>query len=185
MIMIKGGWLGRIPAWKRWHEERKEALESSSTPSVKWVVLKAFDWLLDGTQLSAFIMLFAIEALMPGYGAAFALAWWLWVLSSMGEEAGAVGDHKEAWGPYIDHGFGRGFGIKKAMIHGFFGGALLALATGWVWFIPALATFPIVYFIGNSLNRVIFEERGWAISEILYDIVILVSILTWVWGVDA
>jgi hypothetical protein len=178
MISIKGGWLNRIPIWDKWEQSRSAIIEDKNTPWFKWFFVKIGDWFLDGTQISAFIFTFIMAAIQPDLTVALlsGFVWWLWVMSSMGEEAGGVGDTTEAWGEYIDFGFGRKYALKKAASHGFAGGALVALVTGWVWFIPAFASFPVVYFLGNTLNRKIMKERGWAISELLYDVVILAAL---------
>jgi hypothetical protein len=92
----------------------------------------------------------------------------------MGEEAGAAGDYKEAWGPYIDKGFGRSYGIKKGIQYGCFTGAVMSMAVGsWCIFIAA-ATFPICYYLGNSFLRwrTNGEQRGWQYSEPLWGAVI-------------
>lgn len=181
-MMLKGGWLGRIPGWndftkkKRSHWGLQNAVQS----------LKA--WMLDGTQLSTFLVFLFMAAARSSLSLAaiFGVCWWLIVLRSMGEEAGAVGDYKRGWGPYVDPGrnpdFRRSDGVRGALAHGVLGGALLALATGWLGFIPALGAFPLCYYAGNSLTRYFHKTSGWAYSEILYGAVIGLAVHLYLGG---
>ena len=111
-----------------------------------------------------------VATVSPMQAALFTTAW-AWCFSSMGEEAGSVGDYKEGWGDYLDH-FDRSCGIKKALQWGLAWGSLMALVTGYLWFIPAAASFPIVYFIGSSLYRLIHNDRSWKYAEPIYGAVI-------------
>lgn len=97
--------------------------------------------------------------------ALLALAWLLSVAPSMGEEHGAVGDHKEWWGPYRLKQFGRKYGIKKALQRGAWMGFVFILLTpytmvGWT----SLLFVPII-FVGQSMGRLTLKERGWALVE--------------------
>ena len=136
--------------------------------------ISVLHWLIDGSNLSALILLFIGLFVFSEADTAiwFALAWWLFVITSIGEEAGAAGDYKQAWGPYIDYteDFGRAYGIKKGAMLGLAGGGLMAAASGWWWFMLAGATFPAVYFLGSSLYRLIHKKGSWTYAEPLYGV---------------
>ena len=169
MYAIKGGWLGVL-------------FDVDKASEKHWFL----DFALEGAYLSGFLvsvfMLFAFAAQVGwsdtgdavyefravGVCLLIGLAWFVGVRPSMGEEAGAVGDYKEAWGEYIDHGFGRAYGVKKCLQRGIYMGALLTLVTGFTGFIIAGASMPLVYFIGNCLGRWINSERGWSYAEPLF-----------------
>ena len=167
LFMIKGGWLGRIPLWAK----IQTSLKNKDVSMVEVARNNTIDWLMDGTNLSALLLWVAASAAVPNFTTAslFAFTWWLFVMSSMGEESGAVGNYKGGWGPYVEH-FDRQYGIKKALIHGIAGGALMAAATGFWPFMFAGATFPVVYFAGNSLYLLIHKSGSTAYSEIIYGV---------------
>lgn len=211
MISIKGGWLNRIKIWDEWEKSRaafikkhkpdffdfsatlrdkkatlkdktKSLTKGLKTVKAKWVLINIADWFLDGTQVGTFLFIFIMAAVQPDLSIALwsGFAWWFWSAASMGEVAGGVGDTTEAWGENIAF-MKRSSAIKKALFHGLAGGALLTLATGWLWWIPVIGSFPVVYFIGNTINRKVMKERGWAISELLYDVVIFTALGAHVW----
>lgn len=160
LYAIKGGWHWRI---------KFLTVIKDKLPFIKWFV--------DGTQLSSFLAAVTVGLYTdPIAGALFGLAWWLGVMPSMGEEAGAVGRWGHAWGQYIRSidpkdgkpAFDRSYGIKKAIQRGVFLGALLTLVTGYTPFIIAGATFPIAYFIGTSFAYYVLKQDGWAPAEPLY-----------------
>lgn len=163
MMMLKGGWLNKIEAYNAW--ERKQH--------------KVVQWFLDGTNASAILVgIFALTKLDPTMALLFGVAWWLYMMSSMGEEAGAVGDYNGGWGQYVENeDFGRRYGIKKAVTHGIAGGALLAAASDCWWFIIAGALFVPVYFIGSSVYLLIHKTRSWAYAEPIYGLAFAIA-----WG---
>lgn len=154
----KGGWLDAWPQYKtlvdKYHLKR---------------VLPAAMILLP--------LLFFVDPLQ----AILFTAAWCYCYSSMGEEAGAVGDYKSGWGDYIDKGFGRSYGIKKALQWGLAWGGLLTMVTGCVWFIPAGATFPVCYFIGSSIAQ-LQGKQGWAYAEPIYGAVMGLAMGAWLNG---
>lgn len=179
-MMIKGGWLGRIPGWDAFTKKKR------SHWGLQNVVEAVKAWLLDGTQLSAVLIFLFMAAAQPdlSLAAIFSFCWWVIVLRSIGEEAGAVGDYKGGWGIFINtKQFGRMLGIEAALGHGVMGGFLLALATGWEGFIISLGSFPLCYFIGNSLHQYFHKTTGWAYSEIIYGAVIGFSVFLYLGGV--
>lgn len=203
-VSVKGGLLGNIfTNWKRL-VERVETTFSATLSELKasWsdraygrLVKAAFvlpfrafaKWFLDGSVISLFIVFVYVAASQPSLtvAALFALSWCL-IWMSMGEEAGAAGDYKEAWGDYMEavypasHSkagqlmFGRSYGIKKGIQYGAFCGAGMALAMGsWcLWIAGAL--FPLCYFTGNSIQRFVSggAKRGWVYSEPLWGAVV-------------
>lgn len=163
LYSIKGGWHWRIPKLK----------------SLDHGVMGFF---LDGTRLSSILALIYIAVMAddPIKGLLFGLAWFVGIMMSMGEEAGAVGRYGHAWGPYIDKGFGREYGVKKALQRGVFLGALLTLATGFTPFIVAGATFPIVYFAGSTLTYLIEKRpQSWPYAEPIYGAMIGIAAYLW------
>lgn len=175
-LMLKGGWLGRIPGWNefaKYHPHEKKLKDYASH-------VKA--WFLDGTQLSAFLVWVYLAAAQPYFikACGFAFIWWIIVMTSMDEEAGAVGDYKGGWGPYVESAkLGRSFGVRKAEHYGLLGGCLLAIVSGCDAFVVALATFPLCYFAGNSLHLYLHKYRSWAYSEIIWGAVIGVAAGLW------
>ena len=191
MITIKGGWLNKIKKWNDWQLSREAFIKDRGNAWTGILLMRVFDWFLDGTQLSCFAMTAIIASIQSDITLAlqFGAVWWLFVMVSMGEEAGAIGDHKEAWGPYMTFKnpdtkskrkvLGRAYGVKKAIIFGTAAGALLSFVAGWWGFIIVGAAYPLVYYVGNSLGRIMWKERGWALSEVLYDIVWLGALALW------
>lgn len=95
-----------------------------------------------------------------------AAAWLLSVAPSMGEEHGAIGDHKEAWGQYVtNEDFGRLYGVKKGIQRGVWMGAFMALATGYLPFVCFSLLFVPCVCVGQILNRIILKQRGWTLAE--------------------
>lgn len=95
----------------------------------------------------------------------FALGWLASVAPSMGEEHGAVGRISYWWGPYIDKGFGREYGIKKALQRGVWMGAIMALVTGYIPFICFSLLFVPSIFIGQEIVYRLTGRDGWSIAE--------------------
>lgn len=99
-----------------------------------------------------------------------AIGWLIGIAPSMGEEVGAVGGYRGGWGPYLEKGFGRGYGVKKCLQRGVFMGAALALATGAEGLILVGATLPVAAFVGNSIQQIIDNEVrvDWHLHEFIY-----------------
>lgn len=191
-VSLKGGLLGNIfTNWNRLTERLEdEFLVAIDTIKHTWrskmwgdllkeLALFPFHafvkWFVDGSVISLFVVFFYVwaTATLP-VAVVFALAWVL-IWSSMGEEAGAAGDYVEWWGDYKDAGlFNRSYGIKKGIQYGCFTGAGMSMAVGsWCIWIAA-ATFPLCYYLGNSLLRYTSggKKRGWPYSEPLWGAVI-------------
>jgi len=196
LMAIKGGLLGRL--FKNWnrakHKLSNELKYSLSKIKNGWdtqdkskffelflLPFKAFaKWFMDGSVISLFLV-FIYVAMNQDLTVAvpFALGWVL-LWSSMGEEAGAAGDYKGAWGPYMTasieepdrtrYPFGRSYGIKKGIQYGCFAGGVMALSTGSWCILFAAATFPLCYYLGSSFLywRTKGAERGWEYGELLW-----------------
>lgn len=160
MYAIKGGWLGMIPGVHK--------LRDSS---------KILDRLLDGKVVST-IGVYAFVAVMLYYlgdmprwweyifaPTLFSLCWLLGVSPSMGEEAGACGRIGRAWGPYIERGFGRSYGIKKALQRGVWLGAPFTLLTGLPHFLVLGALFPAIHFVMQQIHYMIHKTDSWKYAE--------------------
>lgn len=132
-------------------------------PKLKELDHGVLGFLIDGTRLTTLIVTIWMVWAAGPVGFLIGLAWFLGIASSMGEEAGASGTYKEWWGPYKN--FGRSYGIKKALQRGIYQGALLTLVTGYTPFIVAGATFPICYFVGQSLYTLIHNKNSTAYAE--------------------
>ncbi len=191
-VSIKGGLLGNIfTNWQRLVNRAEASFEEaiSSVKSAwhnrtykelfKFLFVLPFKavarWFLDGSVISLFIVFFYVAASQPSLTVAVlcALSWCL-IWSSMGEEAGAAGDYVEWWGKYKDRGFKRSYGLKKGIQYGCFFGAGMSMAVGsWLIWIAA-ASFPLIYFLGNSIQRYVSDGkiRGWKYSEPLYGAVV-------------
>jgi hypothetical protein len=154
----KGGWLDAFPKYK-------ELVEFYRLKRVLPLLIVLIPLLFIVSPLQAVL---------------FTLAW-AYCYSSMGEEAGAVGDYQGGWGDYMTGGFGRSYGIMKALQYGLSWGALLTLITGCVWFVPAGATFPVCYFIGSSIAA-LRGQKGWAYAEPIYGAVIGIAMGVWLDG---
>lgn len=126
---------------------------------------------LDGKKLSAIIFGVWCMLFFPWPQAALLGALWLAAVSpSMGEEAGAVGGYKGAWGPYIENPkFGRSYGVKKALQRGVWEGALLALILPPVPAILIGLTWPLAYYAGISVQqwRTNQVNADWHIAEFI------------------
>lgn len=159
LYAIKGG--SGASVFKNWNRTRAKN--------------KLLDRMLDGKVLSALGM-FVLAVVLTGelyYALALPAAWLLAVSPSMGEEHGAIGDHKEWWGPYRLKQFGREYGIKKGIQRGVFMGAAFTLVTGFVPFIAFSALFVPLVWVGQSLNRIILKEAGWTLAEPLIGAVVV------------
>lgn len=204
-MMCKGGWLQilagkdsenqwRILRLERWlKRERNEAVEKikslwqakkySNLPKACFeLIYKAlFEWVVDGSIISCFVIFITVLLTTQSIDTAtyFTLAWVL-ILSSMGEEAGAAGDYKGGWGPYIElkdnQGnvkLGRNYGLKKGVQYGAFGCGAMALVMEGAWPLwIAGVSFPLVYYIGTSAKTFITGRRDWAWAEPLWGAVI-------------
>jgi len=89
----------------------------------------------------------------------------------MGEEAGGVGRYGKAWGPYITH-FDREFAVKKSIIRGVFTTALMAVITSNPWLLLAGASFPVVYYVFQTIYFWIYKKDSWALAEPAYGAII-------------
>lgn len=103
--------------------------------------------------------------------------------SSVGEEIGAVGGYRGYWGPYINKGFGRSYGVKKAIQRGVFAGAVLSL--GFYSLLPILlgALFPVAYYAGVSIEqfRTGAINANWHLGEIIWGAIIGCSFMGLLW----
>jgi len=167
-MSIKGGQLGNFRAWK--------SLKDKNVVT---------DFLMDGSVVSA--ILFGILVYFLGATATesllAAVLWFAGNAPSMGEEAGAIGGVKGAWGEYLDwmptekkfmHFWkireGRSFGWKKGTQRGLWTGAMIMLVFTDTWFIPAGISFPLLYFVGISAAQLMSGQirAGWHWSEPLF-----------------
>lgn len=161
----KGGWHEKIHGWQ-WMRSK-----------MPWFMQE-----LPYHRIFPLILIFfAAVFIAPFWQSVFFTAAFAFCFSSMGEEAGAVGSYKGGWGDYIDKGFGRSYGIKKALQWGLAWGGLLTLVTGCVWFVPAGATFPVCYFIGSSIAAY-RGQQGWAYAEPIYGAVMGIAMGVWLDG---
>ena len=122
-----------------------------------------FDRLLDGKVLST-ILVFLFGFVFIGWIPAILLSigWLISIAPSMGEEYGALKNDKNS--PYIARGFGRWYGVKKAIQRGIFSGAIMALFTGNIDFIIASLAFAPLAYLSLKFGKAI-DKDGWAISE--------------------
>lgn len=95
----------------------------------------------------------------------FAAAWLLSVAPSMGEEHGAIGRWKHAWGEYVELGLGRSYGVKKGIQRGVWIGAIMTLATGFIPYIWFSFLFVPCVFIGQELYYRVTGRDSWVLSE--------------------
>lgn len=193
-VSVKGGLLGKVfKNWGRYVGQRKTIFNAyievmktawkdkdyaTFVRDIPGFLLTAFvKWFMDGSVISMFIVFVYVAASQPSLtvAALFALSWCL-IWMSMGEEAGAAGDYKGAWGEYITAtvngklAFGRSYGIKKGIQYGAFAGAGMALAIGsWTLWIAG-AMFPLCYYLGNCFQVWVSggKHRGWQFSEPLW-----------------
>lgn len=130
LYAIKGGQLGHIPGFNKLREDG--------------ILL---DSILDGkilSSLGAWII----------FGPAVAIAWLAGVAPKMGRIVGNVGGYRGNWD--ADERPGAGDvreGWKLGIQRGVFMGAMLALATGNVWFIVAGSLFPATAWLGVSIEQ--------------------------------
>lgn len=195
-VALKGGWIGGILTnWDRftkkfevemtWHIEairqcwRDKQYGLLAKFCGRFVGVAFGKWFFDGSIMSLFLVMWYVGFTI-GDAATTALftAGWFTIMMSMGEEAGAAGDHKGPWGDYIEavdatgkQLFSRTYGIKKGIQYGAFAGGIMALALGsWCpWIAGAL--FPLVYFGGSSLRMAATGKRGWSWAEPLWGLV--------------
>lgn len=130
---------------------------------------KILDRVLDGKVLSTFLF-FVMSIVLFGFSnpvliIPLTIAWLVSVAPSMGEEHGSIGDYKEGWGKYIERGFPRDYGIKKCVQRGLVFGAAFTAATGYIPFLWLSLLFVPSVFIGQCLNRLVLDRRGWTLAE--------------------
>lgn len=163
---IKGGWLGMIPGVKKlrernWFFDRLLDGKVASTIAVFFFFVIAL-WIQLGKFVDLGMPILNILLYTP---AALSLAWLVGVSPSMGEEAGAVGRIGHAWGDYIEKGFGRSYGVKKALQRGVFLGAPFAIITGDPIFLILGALFPVMHFVGQQIYYMIHRVDSWKYAE--------------------
>lgn len=188
-VATKGGFIGRIfTNWNRF-VDKKEAQLIGEVDDVKYywkvkdykkAVLQSLTlpyhgflkWWFDGSIIGGTIVLLWAMVYLDGVDVFMVMVAWLFILVSMGEEIGSVGNYSFWWGKYKDRGFPRSYGVKKAVQYGVYSGAVLALTLGsWLpWTAGALC--PVVYFIGNSARYKLTGKRSWDWSEPLWGLVI-------------
>lgn len=121
--------------------------------------------LLSSTLCAVFMYFMTGDGL---FSVLFTTGWILSVAPSVGEEHGAIGRSDKAWGPYIENkDFGRSYGIKKALQRGAWIGAMMALFTGYVYFIAFSVFFVPCVFIGQEFSYRVMKREGWLYSEFL------------------
>lgn len=135
------------------------------------------DTILDGKTLSTIgaIIVGSIGTGNVTQGVLIGLAWLVAVSPSMGEEHGAIGDHKGMLPAYLERDItvrGRKYDVKKGIQRGVFMGAAFALATGFTGFIAASLLFVPCVWAGQSLNRIILKTPGWTLAEPLIGAVV-------------
>lgn len=150
--------------------EKGEIIEPEELDLKQEIIVRA----LDGKTISP--IMFAILAKNPLAAVGFLAG----VAPSIGEELGAIGGVKGYWNKdKRDSWFGSGlimpenqrtWGFASGFLRGLFLGGCLALTTLNPWFILAGASFPVVYFIGVSIEQVIQNKVSvsWYIGELLY-----------------
>jgi hypothetical protein len=160
MYAIKGGWLGMVP--------RVDALRESS---------KFWDRVLDGKVASTIGVYVYFAVVLSVYGgmvwywdlliapAMCSVAWLISVTPSMGEEAGACGRIGHAWGDYIDKGFGRSYGIKKALQRGVWIGVPWTVITGLSHFLLLGLLFPVIHFAMQEFYYLVHKTDSWKYAE--------------------
>lgn len=167
LYSIKGGWHRK---W-RIYLEHKAGIEHNADGSVfgdlsipQYVVHR----MLDGKVLSTILYGLLIWALPVAENPVLcALFWLLAVAPSIGEDVGAVGGYRGGWGPYIERGFGRMYGVKKCLQRGVFMGAVLGLPFWDMGFALAGAMLPVIAFIGISIEqrRTGIVNASWHLHE--------------------
>lgn len=169
-MMIKGGWLGQIKAWHKLTNKIKDYSEAHT--GFKFAVAKVADWILDGTQLSGFVLMAFLAIVLPWWDAvSIGLGWLAVARISMGEEAGGIGNYHENTGDYVEWlgaKDGKRFAFKKGIQYGaLFGGMLVFCGAPNLVFVAGLL-FPVIYYIGNSIYYNIHRTSSWAYSEPLW-----------------
>ena len=201
LISIKGGWIGTVfKNWNKTVDRCEENLETTLAILKAVLELKKDDhkswlyafldrefikgliklpfhagakWFFDGSIISVFgAFVFFMASIESTHTALLCTFGFLFILVSMGEEAGAVGDYKGAWGPYIEKGFGRNYGIKKSIQYGVYGVGVIGIALGSFYPWLAGASFPLCYWIGSSFYRYIHGARSWTYAEPLWGAVL-------------
>lgn len=112
-------------------------------------------------------------------------AWMFGVAPSMGEEGGACGGYKGAWGEYTQH-FNRSYGIKKALQRGLWTTVFIGILLGSPLVILSGAMLVPCYWLGISYLQWKHQtvSVGWPYAEWLYGGVIGMAIgLAKVYGV--
>lgn len=167
LYSIKGGW---HKPW-RIYLEHKAGIEHDADGQVfgdmsipQFIVHS----LLDGKVASTILYGLLIWALPVSANPVFCALFWLLAVSpSMGEDVGAVGGYRGGWGPYIDKGFGRMYGVKKCLQRGVFMGFVLGLPFWDIGFGLAGALLPIIAFISISIEqyRTGIVKASWHLHE--------------------
>lgn len=164
---LKGGSGNLFPWWDNLRHKNKITERIMDGKVISTLLVFAFALLATSVLVSDRGGLYGVPEysviLIPAL--LFALGWLVSVAPSMGEEHGAIGRIGKAWGPYIDKGFGRDYGIKKGIQRGVFIGACMALATGYIPFICFSLLFVPAVFIGQQLSWWILKRDGWVLSE--------------------
>jgi hypothetical protein len=124
-----------------------------------------------GGKFFAALIIFVFCATLTSdwvHGLIFCVAWLLAVSPSMGEEAGAVGRWGFSWGEYIDKGFGRMYGVQKALQRGAWMGAVFTVAGAATISIPIMAIgFPLAHLIGQEIHWRVHKKDDWKYSEVI------------------
>lgn len=129
---------------------------------------KVYDALLSSKFISYVLLLAFLGGLYSqGYFewpfiALVLIGWAASIAPSHGEEYGVIvyeGPHKDY------NGFGRPYGLKKAIQRGVFGGACMTLFTGSIWFIPFGLLFIPCVWVSYKIRK---EGEWWPLSEWLY-----------------
>jgi hypothetical protein len=189
-VSIKGGWLNRISIYDKLERAINDTYKNNLlfiksgkqfglNPTRYYFTLPFLAvarWLIDGSVISVFLVTWFVSHTTSDLSlAALCGLFWMLIWSSMGEEAGAAGDYKGAWGDYMDAKkptgemyFSRSYGVKKGIQYGCFFGAGISMALGSWCFWIASATFPLCYFLGSSIGLYLTGRRGWAFAEPIY-----------------
>lgn len=150
---VKGGWHEKSGAWMCFKDASR------------------LGWLLSCKALSTALIFAYCAFWLPEHFLTIPLAWLIGVAPSMGEEAGGVGRWGKAWGPYIEH-FDRQFAIKKAVMRGVFTTAFMSVVLSNPWLLLAGSSFPLVYWLFQSVYWWLHKRDSWAYAEIAYGAII-------------
>lgn len=167
MYALKGGSGGLFPWWSKLRSKNVVTERLLDGKVISSIFVFMFSFLFLNASLSGFNEQFGVpEYTTDIAGSVLMVAAWLLAVSpSMGNEHGAIGDHKEWWGLYSLKNFGRTYGIKKSIQRGAWMGLVFMLLTpytmvGWT----SLLFVPCV-FIGQCLNKIVLKQSGWTLAE--------------------